>query len=192
MDKKSFIFYTSWKNNISLMDDAELRRFINNLITHTEGGEVELPSRIEQMVWNDLVEVLNHNERKRERAAERSRKNGQLGGRPNNLNNPVGSKETQQVIEEPSGLNNNLNNLLMVNGKWLMDNGVMVNGVMVNGVMVNGNMLDVNGNMLTVEQQEWNMLIEKKKSFGWNSLTPTEANRYYELKNKFKTIKNEN
>jgi hypothetical protein len=173
------------------MDDAELRRFINNLITHTEGGEVELPSRIEQMVWNDLVEVLNHNERKRERAAERSRQNGQRGGRPNNLNNPVGSKETQQVMEKPSGLNNNLNNLIMVNGKWLVDNGqlLMDNG---KGSMDNGNMLDVNGNMLTVEQQEWNILIEKKQSFGWNSLTPTEANRYYELKNKFKTIKNEN
>ena len=69
MEKKSFIFYTSWKKNISMMDDVELRRFINNLINYTEGLEVELPTRLEQMIWNDLVEVLNHNERKRERSA---------------------------------------------------------------------------------------------------------------------------
>jgi hypothetical protein len=129
------------------MDDVELRRFINNLINYTEGGDVDLPTRMEKMVWNDLVEVLNHNERKRERAAERSRKNGTKGGRPNNpvgsnetQNNPVGYNETQQVNEEPSGINNNLNNLLMDNGKWLMDNG--------KGLMVNGKGSIDNGNKL--------------------------------------------
>jgi nitrate reductase alpha subunit len=180
MEKKSFIFYTSWKKNIEMMEDDELRRFINNLINHTEGNEVDLPTRMEKMVWNDLVEVLNHNERKRERAAERSRQNGQRGGRPTKPNethnNPIGYNKTQQDIEEPDGINNNLNNLLMGNGKLLMENG---KGSMVNGVIVNG--------VIDIFKQEMDILEEKKKNNGWNSLSVKEAARYYELVKEIKT-----
>ena len=130
MEKKSFIFYTSWKKNIEMMEDDELRRFINNLINHTEGNEINLPTRMEKMLWNDLVEVLNHNERKREMTAERSRQNGLKGGRPQTQNNPVGFNKTQQVNEKPSGLNNNPENLLMGNGKLEMGNGKKLLGVM--------------------------------------------------------------
>jgi hypothetical protein len=135
MKKKSFIFYTSWKKNIDMMEDDELRRFINNLINHTEGNDVDLPTRMEKMIWNDLVEILNHNERKRERAAERSRENGKKGGRPETQNNLTGSNKTQQVIKEPNGLNENPENLLMDNGKLLMDNSKIDNGQMVDGNM---------------------------------------------------------
>lgn len=187
MEKKSFIFYTSWKKNIEMMEDDELRRFINNLINHTEGNEVDLPTRMEKMVWNDLVEVLNHNERKRERAAERSRQNGQRGGRPTKpnetQNNPTGLNETQQDIEKPDGINNNLNNLLMGNGKLLMENGKLLmengKGLINTGVMVN--------NVMDIVKQEMNILEEKKQTQGWNSLSVKEAARYYELEKQLTT-----
>jgi hypothetical protein len=179
MEKKSFIFYTSWKKNIEMMEDDELRRFINNLINYTEGNEVELPTRIEKMVWNDLVEVLNHNERKRERAAERSRQNGQRGGRPTKPNethnNPMGFNETQQVIEEPTITQQDKINLLMGNGKLLMENG---KGSMDTGVMDTGEMVN---DVIDIVKQEMNILEEKKQTQGWNSLSVKEAARYYEL-----------
>ena len=31
-DKKSFLFYQSWKTQIDILDDSELRKFINNLL----------------------------------------------------------------------------------------------------------------------------------------------------------------
>jgi hypothetical protein len=37
-----------------------------------------------------------------------------------------------------------------------------------------------------IEKQEWNNLLDKYKSFGWNSLKPAEAARYYELEKQFK------
>jgi hypothetical protein len=105
MEKKRFLFYTSWKKNIDIMDDVELRRFINNLINYTDGNQIELNTKIDTIVWNDAVELLNHNEAKRQRTIERNKKNGQSGGRPAKPNetqdNPVGFSETQHNPNKP-------------------------------------------------------------------------------------------
>jgi hypothetical protein len=111
MEKKRFLFYTSWKKNIDIMDDVELRRFINNLINYTDGNEIELLTKIDNIVWNDAVELLNHNETKRQKTIERNRVNGKYGGRPPKPNetqdNPVGFKETQN---NPVGFSETHNN----------------------------------------------------------------------------------
>jgi hypothetical protein len=105
MAKKKFLFYTSWKKNIDIMDDVELRRFINNLINYTEDKPIELLSKVDTIVWNDAVELLNHNEVKRQKTIERNQKNGQSGGRPakpkETQNNPVGFNETHNNPQEP-------------------------------------------------------------------------------------------
>ena len=105
MEKKRFLFYTSWKKNIDIMDDVELRRFINNLINYTDGNQIELITKVDKIVWNDAVELLNHNEAKRQKTIERNKKNGQLGGRPpkptETQNNPVGFNETQNNPTKP-------------------------------------------------------------------------------------------
>lgn len=157
MDKKRFLFYTSWKKNLELMDDVELRRFIYNLIDYTEGKEVNLPSRLEQVIWNDVVEILNHNETKRQAAAKRSKENGSKGGRPSN---PTGSNETQN---NPTGFSEptepDKSKELSVKSKEI----------------------SVNSSMISVKRQEWDNLVNKKMETGWNSLSVQEAARYYEL-----------
>ena len=111
MEKKRFLFYTSWKKNIDIMDDVELRRFINNLINYTDGNEIELLTKIDNIVWNDAVELLDHNETKRQKTIERNRVNGKNGGRPSKPNetqdNPVGFNETQN---NPVGFSETHNN----------------------------------------------------------------------------------
>jgi hypothetical protein len=105
MAKKTFLFYTSWKKNIDIMDDIELRRFINNLINYTDDKPIELLTKVDTIVWNDAVELLNHNETKRQKTIERNQKNGQLGGRPSKpketQNNPLGFNETQHNPQKP-------------------------------------------------------------------------------------------
>ncbi len=91
------------------MDDVELRRFINNLINYTENKPIDLPTRIDQMVWNDVVEVLDHNETKRQVVAEKRRIAGQKGGAPVGNNNAQKktdvvdetNKNNQMVEEQP-------------------------------------------------------------------------------------------
>lgn len=162
MDKKRFLFYTSWKKNIALMDDVELRRFINNLINYTEGGAVDLPTRVDQVIWNDVVEILNHNETKREAAAKRSKENGAKGGRPNN---PTGSNETH-------------NNPMGLSKPKEPDKSKELS--------VKREELNVKSSMLSVIRQEWDNLVDKKLSLGWNSLSVQEAARYFELEKELK------
>jgi hypothetical protein len=107
MEKKTFLFYTSWKKNIDIMDDVELRRFINNLINYTEGNEIQLPTRIDQMVWNDVVELLNHNENKRQRIIEKRREAGKKGGAP------VGNNNAQKKTNVEETNKNNQNNQMV-------------------------------------------------------------------------------
>ena len=90
------------------MDDVELRRFINNLINYTENKPIDLPTRIDQMVWNDVVEVLDHNENKRQVVAEKRRIAGQKGGAPVGNNN---AQKKTDVVDETN--KNNQNNQMV-------------------------------------------------------------------------------
>lgn len=87
------------------MDDVELRRFINNLINYTENKPIDLPTRIDQMVWNDVVEVLDHNETKRQVVAEKRRQAGLKGGAPIGNNNA--QKKTDVDVETNKNNQNN-------------------------------------------------------------------------------------
>jgi hypothetical protein len=134
MEKKTFLFYTSWRKNIDMMDDVELRRFINNLCDYSEGKDINLPTRIDQMVWNDVVELLNHNENKRQRIIEKRREAGKKGGAPvgnnnaqkktdvvetnkNNQNNQMVEKQTKQPV---------ICNMIYDEGYMMKDEGYML------------------------------------------------------------------
>ncbi|MEY4334832.1 MAG: hypothetical protein RLZZ196_3582 [Bacteroidota bacterium] len=107
MEKKRFLFYTSWRKNIDMMDDVELRRFINNLCNYAEDKQIDLPTRIEQMVWNDVVEVLNHNETKRLKTIEKRSEAGKKGGAP------VGNTNAQKKTDVDETNKNNQNNQMV-------------------------------------------------------------------------------
>lgn len=180
MNKKRFLFYTSWKKNIDLMDDVELRRFINNLIDHTEGKEINLPTRIEQMVWNDVVEVLNLNELKRQNVVEKRREAGKKGGAP------IGNNNAQKKIDidDETNKNNQNNQMVEKQTKQPEESSMMYDVCKEKDVVCKEK--DVESNMLSVIKQEWDMLINKKMTEGWNKLTVKECARYYELEQKFK------
>jgi hypothetical protein len=140
MEKKTFLFYTSWKKNIDIMDDVELRRFINNLINYTEGNEIELPTRIDQMVWNDVVELLNHNETKRQRTIEKRREAGKKGGAP------VGNNNAQKKTDVEETTKNKQNNQMV---EKQTKQPVICNMIYDEGYMKKeeGNMLKEEGDM---------------------------------------------
>jgi hypothetical protein len=103
----SFLFYTSWKEQIEEMNDDELRRFINNLINYHTGDEVELITRIDKIIWNGVLPALIKNQSNWNRKRTAAIENGKKGGRPSkptetdNLKNPMGFLETQDNLNNP-------------------------------------------------------------------------------------------
>jgi hypothetical protein len=93
--RKSFMFYLTWKSQLDVLSDKELRRFVNNLILWHSGEEIELKTKSDLLVWNGILPALEVNEVKWNSRAESSKENGKQGGRPPK------SHKTQQVIDEP-------------------------------------------------------------------------------------------
>lgn len=89
------MFYLTWKSQLDVLSDKELRRFINNLIMWHNGQEIELKTKSDQLVWNGILPALEVNDEKWNSRAESSRENGKKGGRPSKY------PKTQQVINEP-------------------------------------------------------------------------------------------
>jgi hypothetical protein len=98
-DKKSFLFYQSWKTQIDILDDSELRKFINNLISYHDDGEVVLESKEDKLLWNGVLPALELNNLKYQKTIERNRENGKKGGRP---------KKEAAETEKPNGFIENL------------------------------------------------------------------------------------
>jgi hypothetical protein len=98
-NKKSFLFYQSWKTQIDILDDSELRKFINNLLSYHDGGEVVLESKYDKLLWNGVLPGLEVNNLKYQKTIERNRENGKKGGRP---------KKEAAETEKPNGFIENL------------------------------------------------------------------------------------
>ena len=98
-NKKSFLFYQSWKTQIDILDDSELRKFINNLLSYHDGGEVVLESKYDKLLWNGVLPGLEVNNLKYQKTIERNRENGKKGGRP---------KKVAAESEKPNGFIENL------------------------------------------------------------------------------------
>lgn len=112
------MFYLSWKSQVDILNDKELRRFINNLIQYHDGGEIELKSKTDKLVWNGILPALEVNDSKYKSRVEASRENGKKGGRP--PKEPE-TQETKQVFEKPKEPDNSEKKI--VNSKKEMDNG---------------------------------------------------------------------
>jgi hypothetical protein len=76
MEKKSFVFYTSWNQAIQKMDEQQLRRFINNLCNYAEGNQVHLDGIVDEIMWSQVKPLLDHNETKRQKRIENAKKGG--------------------------------------------------------------------------------------------------------------------
>jgi hypothetical protein len=104
-----FLFYTSWKPYVEMMDCEETKRFVNNLINYTEGNEIELITQTDKLVWIGVQPLLDNNEQKRQRQIEKNKINGAKGGAPvgnsnakkTTQNNPTVDKTTQNNQNQP-------------------------------------------------------------------------------------------
>ena len=99
-NKKSFLFYQSWKTQIDILDDSELRKFINNLLSYHDGGEVVLESKYDKLLWNGVLPGLEVNNLKYQKTIERNRENGKKGGRPKKV--AAESEKPNGFIENPN------------------------------------------------------------------------------------------
>jgi len=95
IDKKSFMFYLNWIDQINELDDVELRRLINNLVKYHRKEVVELVTKADRLVWQGILPGLQTNEAKYERRVEANRVNGQLGGAPYGNGNARKDKSNQ-------------------------------------------------------------------------------------------------
>jgi hypothetical protein len=99
--KLSFMFYLNWKDQIDELDDQELRKLINNLISYHNGDEVILETKIDKLVWQGILPGLQANEAKYSRRGEANRENGKLGGAPKGNQNASKDKTTENNPEQP-------------------------------------------------------------------------------------------
>ena len=118
-DKKGFLFYYNWEDQLLKMNFEERWSFIHNLIKfHTE-REITFVSEKEEMAWIGILPALKINIEKYEQRAERSRENGKkhVG---NKSTNQISKQITQQVILEPKEPDNS--KYLIDNIKEIIDN----------------------------------------------------------------------
>jgi hypothetical protein len=116
MERNRFLFYLDWKNQMDMMTDEQVRRFVYNLCNYTEGKKVDLPTDIEKALWIGVVPSMRINQEKYEKKVQSNQENGKLGGAPIGNQNARKDKTTQ----------NNPNNLISDNCKLVNDKGEMI------------------------------------------------------------------
>ena len=104
IDKKSFMFYLNWIDQINELDDMELRRLINNLVNYHRAEEVVLVTKADRLVWQGILPGLRANEAKYERRVAANRGNGKLGGAPPGNGNARKDNTTQTTQIYPNNL----------------------------------------------------------------------------------------
>jgi len=169
MEKKSFVFYTSWNNAIKQMDEQQLRRFITNLCNYAEGTDVHLDGVVDEIMWSQVKPLLDYNEGKRQKRIE----NGKKGG----LAKASALEYAKQNVVESSGVSEE-GRRMKEEGRGLKEEGrgMMVEGrrKKVEGKKVEGKKVDVEG-LLSKYQLEQLMIGLKQNSIPVNVITAVEA-----------------
>src|SRR5690348_13562364 len=105
--KKAFILYQDQEEIFNKLSNEEAGQLIKAIFQYNNGETPKLEKLLD-LVFTPIKQNLDRDTVKWNNAAERSRKNGLLGGRPknpagynDNLENPVGFSGTQNNPEEP-------------------------------------------------------------------------------------------
>lgn len=111
-DKKSFVFYTEYREHLEMLPPEQIGELMLALIDYQETGEVpDLPKGSAlAMCFSFIKKRMDKDNAKYEEKCERNRSNGKKGGRPTNRtvieeteenpNKPNGFSENRTVIEE--------------------------------------------------------------------------------------------
>ena len=100
-DKNGVVVYASWIKKFEELEDDEAGRLIKHFFRYVNDLNPVAPDRTTKLMFIDIEDTLKRDLIKWEKRAERSRENGNKGGRPSNKENPKKPTETQQVILEP-------------------------------------------------------------------------------------------
>ena len=139
---------------MDMMNDQQVRRFINNLCNYTEGKEAELPTELEKALWIGVLPSLKINDEKYERVLERNRKNGQQGGAPLGNQNARREETTQ----------NNPNNLIIDNREKIIENREEITG---NSKVTSDKKEEITGNS-KMETGNWKVTKVENENLGMN------------------------
>lgn len=122
-NRKSFMFYLEWENQLDLISDEEKIRFIYNLIRFHKGDEVDLKTTADKLLWNGVLPAIRINDEKYQNVIERNKKNGKLGGRPKkgDSKNQEISLITQENLNNPDGFFENPKNPIIDNSKEIKE-----------------------------------------------------------------------
>lgn len=118
--KKGVLIYADWIKKFESLQDDEAGRLIKHLFRYINDQNPVAPDRITELSFIDIEITLKRDLIKWEQKAEKSRQNGQKGGRPPENKNPEEPKITQQVILEPK--------------KPVIDNVIVIDSVIVNDI----------------------------------------------------------
>ncbi|MCC8122773.1 MAG: DUF6291 domain-containing protein [Oscillospiraceae bacterium] len=82
-EKKSFILYCTWEEQIELLDMAQRGELLTALFAYENRGECyDGGDKLIMMAFRTMRVAMDDNRAKWEARAQRSRENGALGGRP--------------------------------------------------------------------------------------------------------------
>ena len=99
--KKAIIVYSDWIDKFEELSDEEAGRLIKHFFRYVNDLNPVAPDRTTKLMFIDIENSLKRDLKKWEIRAERSRENGNKGGRPPKNENLEKPEETQQVILEP-------------------------------------------------------------------------------------------
>lgn len=98
-EQMSFMFYLSWKRQLNILNDAEFRNAVENLINYHTGEEIKFISDKVEMFYESTLIPLEVNQSKWLNKATANKENGKRGGRPRK---PKETQETHMVSEKPT------------------------------------------------------------------------------------------
>lgn len=108
MGRNSFLMYTSYRDNLSILSDEERGKLVLLLLDYVETGEEPPMDGMVKLAFSFIKSQIDRDNEKYKARCERNRENGKNGGRPSKPNglsgnpeNPVGFSETQGNPEKP-------------------------------------------------------------------------------------------
>lgn len=113
-DKKSFILYTEYQEQINMMTDEQAGQLMKAIFAYESGQEVNVTDQVVMMLWSIMKRRLDIDNEKYDKKCEANQENGKKGGRPpKNKSDGIVKKANgkNQNPKKPNGFEENPKNL---------------------------------------------------------------------------------
>ncbi|MBQ7981061.1 MAG: hypothetical protein IJ305_05560, partial [Oscillospiraceae bacterium] len=91
-DKKSFLMYTSYLDNVEILSDEEAGQLLKAIYAFVNGNDIPELDRVVQLTFNPIKSHLERDKEKYDNICKRNSENGKKGGRPQNPKEPKKSE----------------------------------------------------------------------------------------------------